>query len=603
MSIFTKILNKEYLTEKEKHMYISFFHCIEKMDDAYILNTYKEQFKIYELLSKYEMDELINYSTSSDGNRFLTTSFYNDIDKKRYVGRVIEFISEKFNVFNKSFDTYNLNENTLTGKEKLKIIKNYENILNNIVFKEFFNDDFFKIFDFNLFDYEIMFQSFIMNKSNVIYKNKFSYSEKLYKQNFDETNALFDNVNINILKKVKELLNNNLKDEKETFNYCFGLTQNVKEKEFKFDLIKRMFLNDDNLLNFKNPSDFLTSSMLSKCINFINIKSLYFSYDFSKIANDINEHVFNIIDYVHNSKGDYNDVLNDVLNSYFTDYLYLIKKSSEYKYGDLNSKYNENKIFFFNKLGVNKNSNDILNINFLLLNIFTTDLIKNDYFFIKNEKLINDEVFLSLIKNIIQNHNKITDILYKIIHAEIIITLPELFNYQKEKEEFKEIRNEQDMLDEIMNSDIKLGLVKTQMIKIIQSIFTINSSSFQMDLSDKFDKYNNDDYGYFINKSVNDSMKNTIEKIFYCMCFIHDDLFNKLKEENLFNLFIDNYQSVFKYPIDENKISYENMLTNIKNINNDLIVNEPNLNILNRLSYFTEILNDFKNTKSRKIKI
>ena len=76
----------------------------------------------------------------------------------------------------------------------------------------------------------------------------------------------------------------------------------------------------------------------------------------------------------------------------------------------------------------------------------------------------------------------------------------------------------------------------------------------------------------------------------------------RIKEENLFNLFIENYKSVFKYPIDENKMSYNNMLTNIKNINNDLILNNPSLNILDRLNYFKEILNDFKYVKSKKIK-
>lgn len=121
MSIFTKILNKEYLTEKEKNMYISFFHCIEKMDDIYIYNAYKEQFETYELLNKDEVEVLGNYLKKSGGNKFLNINFNNDKELKEYVVNVIIFIIDKFNDFNLNFTAYNLNENTDIDEIKLRV--------------------------------------------------------------------------------------------------------------------------------------------------------------------------------------------------------------------------------------------------------------------------------------------------------------------------------------------------------------------------------------------------------------------------------------------------------------------------------------------------
>ena len=600
MSIFTKILNKEYLTEKEKNMYISFFHCIEKMDDIYIYNAYKEQFETYELLNKDEVEVLGNYLKKSGGNKFLNINFNNDKELKEYVVNVIIFIIDKFNDFNLNFTAYNLNENTDIDEIKLRVLENYENVLNNIVFKEFLNEDFFKKIDFNTFNYKLMFESFIIGKSNCIYQEAFDNNKNLYKESFIETNNLFDNININILKKVKDLLNFSLKDEKEKFNYCIGLTQNDKSQEFKFHLIKKIFLNDDNLLNFKNPSELITSKQLNKCLNFIEIKSLYFNVNYKRITNDIEEHIFDIIDYVNNSKNNYENVLNSLFDEYYINFLYLIKISDLDKYKEFNLNFNENKIKFFNKIGVN--TNNMLNKNFLMSNILTIDF-KNNHFFINNQNLINNENFLLLIKHIIQNHNKIKDIICEQFNNNIINNIDELVNLKKENEISKKTDSTKYILEELMNLKEDENLIDKKFRNTINSVFKINSNVLEKKIKDKLNKLENDDLDKFINKNVNEITKSVLENIFYIMCFVNNDLFEKIKEENLFKLFIDNYQSVFKYPIDENKMSYDNMLTNIKNINNDLMLNNPNLNIIDRLNYFKEILNDFKNVKAKKIKI
>ena len=600
MSIFTKILNKEYLTEKEKNMYISFFHCIEKMDDIYIYNAYKEQFETYELLNKDEVEVLGNYLKKSGGNKFLNINFNNDKELKEYVVNVIIFIIDKFNDFNLNFTAYNLNENTDIDEIKLTVLENYENVLNNIVFKEFLNEDFFKKIDFNTFNYKLMFESFIIGKSNCIYQEAFDNNKNLYKESFIETNNLFDNININILKKVKDLLNFSLKDEKEKFNYCIGLTQNDKSQEFKFHLIKKIFLNDDNLLNFKNPSELITSKQLNKCLNFIEIKSLYFNVNYKRITNDIEEHIFDIIDYVNNSKNNYENVLNSLFDEYYINFLYLIKISDLDKYKEFNLNFNENKIKFFNKIGVN--TNNMLNKNFLMSNILTIDF-KNNHFFINNQNLINNENFLLLIKHIIQNHNKIKDIICEQFNNNIINNIDELVNLKKENEISKKTDSTKYILEELMNLKEDENLIDKKFRNTINSVFKINSNVLEKKIKDKLNKLENDDLDKFINKNVNEITKSVLENIFYIMCFVNNDLFEKIKEENLFNLFIENYKSVFKYPIDENKMSYDNMLTNIKNINNDLMLNNPNLNIIDRLNYFKEILNDFKNVKAKKIKI
>ena len=97
--------------------------------------------------------------------------------------------------------------------------------------------------------------------------------DNYYKKNVDETNALFDNININTLKKIKEISEQKLKNEQKIFDFCFNIIE-CNSLDFKFDLIKKMFLNDDNLLNFKNPKKLITEKNLSNCVGFTCIKHI-----------------------------------------------------------------------------------------------------------------------------------------------------------------------------------------------------------------------------------------------------------------------------------------------------------------------------------------
>ena len=197
-----------------------------------------------------------------------------------------------------------------------------------------------------------------------------------------------------------------------------------------------------------------------------------------------------------------------------------------------------------------------------------------------------------LMNAIIENNNEFVDMLNMNVNLKVINVFDEILKFKLKNNII------------LYPSPKKLSQITNSFSEILNEKLEFEKKSFKFFLKNDVNKLkNNEDYEHFINITINKITKGILENIFYTMCFVDDSLFNKFKEENLFKLFIDNYQSVFKYPIDENKISYENMLTNIKNINNELMLNYPSLNVLDRLNHFTEILNDFKSVKSKKIKI
>ena len=211
--------------------------------------------------------------------------------------------------------------------------------------------------------------------------------------------------------------------------------------------------------------------------------------------------------------------------------------------------------------------------------------------FIQNKDYINNHVLLLFIKNIINNNNDFinkTKLSINHLFAKSLYNIDKLNFFTK---------------NYIENPTTDENLIIKSFENILNEKLSSEIFDFNFNLENKVKLLNTEkDYEEFFNKITNKIMIKILENIFYTMCFVNDDLFKQFKEENLFKFFIDNYQSVFKYPIDDNKMSYNNMLTNIKNINNDLILNNPSLNILDRLNYFKEILNDFKYVKSKKIK-
>ena len=370
---------------------------------------------------------------------------------------------------------------------------------------------------------------------------------------------------------------------------------NNKETEFEFSLIKKLFLNKNNLLNFKNSKNLMTEKSLNKCVDFINIKDYYDEEDenIPLITKEINNTIFGIINFIEkNKEKKYDNTIHEILKKYFMNNLYLFEIT--YKNIDLlNYSYNKNckKMKLFNKLkGLNSNNE---NFDLLTLNLLNMEYEKDYLLFVKNKDfIINNQIFLSFVKHIIENNNEFVDMLNMNVNLKVINVFDEILKFKLKNNII------------LYPSPKKLSQITNSFSEILNEKLEFEKKSFKFFLKNDVNKLkNNEDYEHFINITINKITKGILENIFYTMCFVDDSLFNKFKEENLFKLFIDNYQSVFKYPIDDNKMSYNNMLTNIKNINNELMLNYPSLNVLDRLNHFTEILNDFKSVKSKKIKI
>ena len=344
MNIFTKILKKIELTKQEKFVYLNFLICIGNLNNTgYLFDDYIKKIENYYNL--YDDDNLTN-EFKKNHKELLDFEFENDNDNDitEYLINVIQFILFNFKKFNEIniFDMLSLNKLEKDGNENFNKIKNYEKVLNNIVFKEFFNEDFFRMFNFELSDdYKIDFNNIIIKKSDFIYREL--KMDKYYKQNVAETSALFDNININTFKKIKEISEKKLKNEQEIFNFCFDIIE-YNSLDFKFDLIKRMFLNDDNLLNFKNPQKLITEKNLNNCVGFTCIKTYNDETNSDFILNEIDDNIFDIIDFIDkNKENKYNNTINKILKEYYIKFLYQHRPSKRkiIKYESIHSNYNE----------------------------------------------------------------------------------------------------------------------------------------------------------------------------------------------------------------------------------------------------------------------
>ena len=426
MSIFIKILNKIELTEKEKLIYLNFIACIEKININYIFNEHYKKINSYNDLNDtntiFSLLEKLKQETRSD---FINFKIENDDDIKKYINLLFEFISDKFN--NLFSVIYNLNEKTETGIKGLEELKNCEKLVSNIILKEFLNEDFFKQFNFALTDCKPIFNDLIFPKNDFKYgRYSRSHIKYFYRESVDETNDFIDSINISILKNVKIVLDKVLKNEQDVFDYFFDMINN-KETEFEFSLIKKLFLNKNNLLNFKNSKNLMTEKSLNKCVDFINIKDYYDEEDenIPLITKEINNTIFGIINFIEkNKEKKYDNTINKILIKYFMSYLYVYDleynniddDDNDIVNYDYHCNFNDRKTKLFNKL---KNLNsDIVNYDLLSLNLLKVECDKEYSLFVKNKDfIINNQIFLSFVKHIIENYKELlTDEAYCLNH-------------------------------------------------------------------------------------------------------------------------------------------------------------------------------------------
>ncbi len=436
MSIFIKILNKIELTEKEKLTYLNFIACIDRVNLNYFFNEHYKNINSYNDLNDdniYVSLEKLKQETRSD---FINFKIENDDDVIKYINLLFEFISERIN--NLSSVIYDLNTETKTGIKGLETLKNYEKLVNNIIFKEFLNEDFFKQFNFALIDCKPVFSDLIFSKSDFKYTRYSDYHIKyFYKESVDEINDFIDNININILKNIKIVLDKVLKNEQDVFDYFFDMI-NDKETEFEFNLIKKIFLNKNNLLNFKNPKILMTEKSLNKCVDFINIKD-YIDEEKNEnsplIIKEIDNTIFGIINFIEENKENkekkYDNTIHEILKKYFMNNLYLFEIT--YKNIDLlNYSYNKNckKMKLFNKLkGLNSNN---VNFDLLTLNLLNMEYEKDYLLFVKNKDfIISNNYFLPFVKHVIENNNEFIDMINMNVNLKVINVFDKILNNKK----------------------------------------------------------------------------------------------------------------------------------------------------------------------------
>ena len=182
--------------------------------------------------------------------------------------------------------------------------------------------------------------------------------------------------------------------------------------------------------------------------------------------------------------------------------------------------------------------------------------------FIQNKDYISNDVLLLFIKNIINNN---TDFINKAKLSINRLFAKSFYNVDKLNFFSNKLKNyiENPIKDE--------NLIIKSFENILNEKLSSETFDFYFDLANEVELLNTkENYEEFFNKITNKIMIKILENIFYTMCFVNDKTFEEMKNENLFNSFIEKYTSVFKFPLIENKFIYENILTNIKNINNNL---------------------------------